>query len=68
MAFKCKERLWLTAEGEIVRDGDPRARTLFATPGMELNEAPKVLPMPGEKPTKAKKPAEDKAIRPSEDK
>lgn len=68
MAYRCKERLWLTLEGELVHEGDPRARTLFATPGMELNEAPKVLPMPGEKGIKALKPAENKAIKPGEDK
>lgn len=27
------ERLWLTADGKLVADGDPSAERLFSTPG-----------------------------------
>jgi hypothetical protein len=67
MAYRCVERLWLTEKGEVVHDGDPRARTLFATPGMELVEKPKVLEFHREG-AKAVRKGEDKALRPSEDK
>ena len=83
MTYLCKEKLWRTAKGEIVHDGDPRAWVLFAIPGMVLDEAPKVLPWPDKgttsssdsirgaknaKGAKARKPAENKAIWPDEDK
>lgn len=32
-------KLWKTADGAIVPDGDPRAAFLFATPGDEIPEA-----------------------------
>lgn len=30
------ERLWLTADGELVADGDPAAETLFCVPGNRI--------------------------------
>jgi hypothetical protein len=36
--FEVDERLWLTADRErVVRDGDPEAAFLFATPGKRIS-------------------------------
>lgn len=29
-------KLWLNAEGQVVEDGDPAARSLFCTPGQQI--------------------------------
>ncbi len=57
--WEVDRKLWKTANGEIVEDGDPRARILFAVPGMQLPAKPQI---------KATPQAEDKAVRPVEDK
>jgi hypothetical protein len=36
---RVESRLWKTADGMIVPDGDPRAAVLFATAGDEISEA-----------------------------
>lgn len=57
--WKSNRYLWKTEDGKIVEDGDPRSRFLFATPGMELNEKPKVEKPEAEK--KAQAESEEKA-------
>lgn len=52
-------KLWMTATGEIVEDGDPRARVLIAIPGTRFPSKPKI---------KSAEPGEDKAIKPVENK
>ncbi len=69
-AWKCNQKLWKSKDGKIVPDGDPRAAFLFATPGMVLEEEPKIE---GKKPgkdsdKKLDKKSEGKAIDQSEDK
>lgn len=36
--FVAEEKLWLTADGKIVRDGDYRAATLLAMKGAVISE------------------------------
>ena len=57
--WEADRKLWKTANGEIVEDGDPRAKVLFAVPGTMLRDKPRI---------KAVQPAEDKAVKPVEDK
>lgn len=68
MAVTVDRRLFLSAEGELVEEGDPRAAFLWAGEGTEVDddEAKRV----GYKPaTKEAKPAEDKQVKaPAEDK
>ena len=58
-------RLWLTADGKrVVDEGDPKANTLFAAEGDEiLDEVAKKFKI-----KRLKKPVEDKAAAPGEDK
>lgn len=70
--FTATERLWLTADRErVVKDGDPQAAFLFATPGKKISaedverfglKARKRAPE-----NKAMQPDEDKAVAAEED-
>lgn len=57
--YLVRERLWRTKDGKIVPEGDPRAAFLFATPGMVLEEKPKV--------EKATQPDENKLLKPEKE-
>ncbi len=36
--YTFKERLWLDADGGVVKDGDVKARSLLGAPGQEIKE------------------------------
>ena len=38
-SYTTKERLYLTAAGEVVTEGDPQAAELYATPGQAISRA-----------------------------
>lgn len=83
VGIKCDRRLYLSAEGKVVEEGDRSAALLFAVPGNELSDADMeqhglkfdgtrvILPNPAGPPPQGEKmsaPAENKAAAKGEDK
>ncbi|MFQ5775857.1 MAG: hypothetical protein ACE5GS_15145 [Kiloniellaceae bacterium] len=75
--MEATERLWLTADGtKLVREGDPRATTLYAVPGDEIPERAAAqfglvdgrLKRRAPAADKQRGRAEDKAVKPAADK
>lgn len=69
-AIEAGEKLWLTADRDrVVKDGDPEAAFLLATPGkrIPLDEAER-LGLTGKSKAKAKPKPETKEAAPAEDK
>lgn len=64
--YRVTERLYQDADGNIVREGDPKAVRLFATPGKLVPADDAVRKFAGK--GKGRKPAANKGRKPAGDK